>query len=1548
MTLYFDSRVQFFDSDAVSTVGRWHPNEPIFAIASFSQDRGGSVTIFDDSGEPLNEVTYPVHQVSQATALAWHPDNRLLVAGWESGEIHCWFEGNREFSSVQGPHKVPIILMEFSEKGGRMVTADSMGLLTGWRCDGQYQFLTMFSHDLKDSLLHITFRRTVESPLRTELTNLAKAAVAGDEDALDILTNWRPRTAARNLTHSGVKDNHSFYVGTRAGIVLYFNQAGICTEALKNKSSPITQILWHPKRDAIVCLMEDMTVAHYLSESSGSLTELDRVKLSGKIPGNNGEISWAANSLAIITGDFTVRIWDIDTSDNFLLPMNLPSVEDTKPLSDSILPEGTNKNGIYSNSGILQYTTNTSVSHNTKTTNEVFTCIAYCPDNQTLCAGTNQGNLYTWKRTSSVATVVTSSNYSSDMPETTWQLNNISAVRGAIKQCYWGINEIMKPCILVNCVSNVYVLKEQPLLSCYRRNIWAVQRSANQVYVEHSIGKTTTVHADISITNLALTELNLILSNGKTIVVYRINKDDDLVLGTTAVIGPGGTITSTSTIENDKILSIKQMQTFQCECLDVHIHQQSSQIYCLTSRDIKIYSLGGVVLKEIQSNDNEGKVIGCDITSHYLTIFTMNGYIKLFDISRHEPKQMINPKSGYDLFESFGEFILAKCNSNGSQLALIIANESLMPDGKIYCWDFERDIIRSYDFLKDSNNNDNNNRLPINFYWDTDDNRLLAIEARSIHHQQSQSKKFNGALINKDESNKKLENYIKDTKISTMKTEERGENLNGTINNHIGAIGGTNEISGLITDTQTFVMFTTEKCFIKLLEIINLPPGEQLVNLCTPNVITLNISIINQITLRDFKGLENCDENTRKMVLDFSLNVALGNMDMAFRCIRSIQSEVVWKNLARMCVQTGRLDVAKVCLGHLKKSQSVRALRQAMEDDTLEKDAKTAVLAIELGMIDEAQTLYRKCGRFDLLNKLLQACGKIDEALQIAEQGDRVHLKNTYFKKAEILRDKGDIKGALEYYEKTQNKVQNVTHCLLDDPATLKKYMQNTKDPEMLKWWGQYIESTGDMDSAFKVYQKAEDWFSQVKILCFLGQLSKADSIARQSGDRAACYHLARHYENIGKYQEAIHFYTRAQTYSNAVRICKENDFQDELWTVANSARSRDKAIAAAYFEECGVYKKAVELYHRAGMLHKAVEMAFASKQPETLQVIASELTADSDPELVNRCAEFFISIEQAPKAVQLLAKSKQFERAIKICNDFGVPMTESLSELLTPNKDEIEESLRQHLLLQIGELLQIQGDYHTATKKFTQAGDKVRAMKSLLKSGDTEKIIFFAGMSRQREVYIMAANYLQALNWQNDPKILKNIVTFYSKGQAYDSLANFYATCAQVEIDEFRDYEKALKAMQEAAKCLSKVANTQRAADNLQNTIVEVKNVLSIQEALESGDNQSVIAGCRNMLVKPERPPIRQSDILAMLVQALAYSKLYVEAVGALRELALKDPAWSSRGLLDKQLVQKIAKECDMDFEAIWASGYRHLQTDEDQNPENLNDAEEIQEHIE
>lgn len=169
--------------------------------------------------------------------------------------------------------------------------------------------------------------------------------------------------------------------------------------------------------------------------------------------------------------------------------------------------------------------------------------------------------------------------------------------------------------------------------------------------------------------------------------------------------------------------------------------------------------------------------------------------------------------------------------------------------------------------------------------------------------------------------------------------------------------------------------------------------------------------------------------------------------------------------------------------------------------------------------------------------------------------------------------------------------------------------------------------------------------------------------------------------------------------------------------------------------------------------------------------------------------------------------------------------------------KDLDKERARIATLEKIGEIALNQGNYHLATKKFTQAGNKLRAMKALLKSGDTDKICFFAQVSRQREIYIMAGNYLQSLDWQNQPEVLKNIINFYSKGRAMDLLANFYVACAQVEIDEFQNYEKALDALNQAARCLAKVQDPKdedmhkRAIDIVNGRMTTIKRFLDIKK---------------------------------------------------------------------------------------------------------------------
>ena len=296
----------------------------------------------------------------------------------------------------------------------------------------------------------------------------------------------------------------------------------------------------------------------------------------------------------------------------------------------------------------------------------------------------------------------------------------------------------------------------------------------------------------------------------------------------------------------------------------------------------------------------------------------------------------------------------------------------------------------------------------------------------------------------------------------------------------------------------------------------------------------------------------------------------------------------------------------------------------------------------------------------------------------------------------------------------------------------------------------------------------------------------------------------------------------------------------EELWPLAMLAPRQSQIDVAKYYEENNQPEKAILLYHKSGWLRKAMDLAFKTQQYEALQIITMDVNADSDPALIQKCADYFVQNEQIEKAVDLLATGKKYIEALELIQEHNISLSEDLAEKMTVQKVEKDlerERLRISTLERIGEIAFYQGNYHLATKKFTQAGNKLRAMKALLKSGDTEKICFFAQVSRQREIYIMAGNYLQSLDWQNQPEILRNIINFYSKGKAMDLLANFYVACAQVEIDDFQNYEKALHALNEASKCLAKVVDPrdsevhERAIDVVNRRMSTIKRYLDVKK---------------------------------------------------------------------------------------------------------------------
>ena len=70
------------------------------------------------------------------------------------------------------------------------MSGDSAGSVVGWSLDRSSQLNTVFHHELKDPLVQVLFRTVSPGEPGLDITGLARAAVAGDERALDLFSSW--------------------------------------------------------------------------------------------------------------------------------------------------------------------------------------------------------------------------------------------------------------------------------------------------------------------------------------------------------------------------------------------------------------------------------------------------------------------------------------------------------------------------------------------------------------------------------------------------------------------------------------------------------------------------------------------------------------------------------------------------------------------------------------------------------------------------------------------------------------------------------------------------------------------------------------------------------------------------------------------------------------------------------------------------------------------------------------------------------------------------------------------------------------------------------------------------------------------------------------------------------------------------------------------------------------------------------------------------------------------------------------------------------------
>ncbi|XP_063618510.1 intraflagellar transport protein 140 homolog isoform X2 [Cydia splendana] len=458
MTLYIDSKLNFTDNNVVSTLGSWHPSLPLLALGSYNQEKGGFVTIFHENGLALEGCEWPILLSNQVTAMAWHPTRKLLVVGWDGGELYIWLEYS--WARLEAPHNAALTTVAFSLGGGRLLAADAAGSLSGWQSASGAP-LTSFHHQLGDVITHVTFcpvRPTGETSIR----GLARAAVAGDENALDALAAWRPRTTAR-MREGSQPDNHSCYAAQDNGAILYIDHAGSCSEVLNAPGN----IIFMGMISNVYLLMAwenggALSLTRFITSDDGNITTDTHVRMAAR---NGQAIVLTGNyCVAVITGDNLIRVWDSENGDNDVLPNE----------NDEVVA------------------------------GDIFTSISYCNLSDTLCCGTSQGNLYFWRRDH----------------RNRWKLISSTSIKGTVKEVSWGSEGLMNPLLHVNCITSVFILREQPVCWGYTPNVWMVQKSAYEIAITNKMELTSSIKTQITVRAFAFKDQYVALGDGKEVQLY--------------------------------------------------------------------------------------------------------------------------------------------------------------------------------------------------------------------------------------------------------------------------------------------------------------------------------------------------------------------------------------------------------------------------------------------------------------------------------------------------------------------------------------------------------------------------------------------------------------------------------------------------------------------------------------------------------------------------------------------------------------------------------------------------------------------------------------------------------------------------------------------------------------------------------------------------------------------------------------------------------------------------------------------------------------------
>jgi len=448
-------------------------------------------------------------------------------------------------------------------------------------------------------------------------------------------------------------------------------------------------------------------------------------------------------------------------------------------------------------------------------------------------------------------------------------------------------------------------------------------------------------------------------------------------------------------------------------------------------------------------------------------------------------------------------------------------------------------------------------------------------------------------------------------------------------------------------------------------------------------------------------------------------------------------------------------------------------------------EARLALVAMHLNMIEDAKILLQEVGRYDVLIKFYITIGEYEKAIQTAKDHDRINLENTYYRIAEHFDRINDIEKAIEYFTLSKCGSREIPRMLVQKNRIdlLENYMGKGEDQKTLNWWATYLESQGDIEKALVYCKKAQDYSNMIRILLSQGKFQEAKTLSDETKDQGACFLMGKYNESINDIRMAIFYYALSGRINQAFRLAREHNMDSDIFNLALKAPSLTQNLIAEYFENKGNYEKAINLYLLSGNIKKALNLCLITQQYDKIREIADSVEYRSDKDTLRALAEYFAEQKQYEKSLSLFIKLKDYDMSMKLCENHKVKISlQTSNAILEEIENEKDNKNKNVLTNRLAKLLMMQGDFEAAHQIHVKLGNLKKAMKCLIKMGNKDRVIEFAQTCRISELYIMAANFLQSLDWNENEDIVKNIVSFYNKAKAYMNLSNFYELFANVK----------------------------------------------------------------------------------------------------------------------------------------------------------------------